>query len=77
MAQVRAISPDDPDFPYNARLAGLPGNPDVAYIDNLDTVVATSPDRTARYRAQAELEDIEDGRWHGARTDDPPADWQG
>jgi hypothetical protein len=49
------------------------------YTQNLRRIAAdTSPlNRVARYRAQAELEDMDDDHWDGPRTDDPPENWQG
>jgi hypothetical protein len=44
------------------------------YIANLRSL-ADSDDRVVAFRAQAELEDIDDGHWDGPRTDDPPANW--
>lgn len=41
----------------------------------LEQLLKLTSDRTARYRLEAELEDLEDGHWDGARTDDPPESW--
>jgi hypothetical protein len=51
-----------------------PDSPNAEYVANLDALT-NSDDRNTAYRAQAELEDIEGGRWHGPRTDDPPPSW--
>jgi hypothetical protein len=60
---------------YNADGEPIPG-PDSEYVKNLRKI-ADDPanDRTARYRAEAELEDMTDGHWDGPRTDDPPPNW--
>jgi hypothetical protein len=49
--------------------------PTEEYIENLRKQ-ADSDDRVISYRAQAELEDIEDDHWNGPRTDDPPDSWR-
>lgn len=58
------------------------GMPSAEYIADLERRAATEPDRTARYRLVAELEDIADteagmDHWDGPRMDDPPDSWQG
>jgi hypothetical protein len=48
------------------------------YTRNLKRIAADpTASRTERYRAQAELEDMDDDHWDGPRTDDPPENWQG
>jgi hypothetical protein len=62
---VEAFTPDD-EFIRNFN----------EYINNLrKTAFDNKTDRTARFRAQAELEDMTDGHWDGHRTDDPPVHW--
>jgi len=46
-------------------------------LEALSELQKGTTDRTARYRLQAEMEDLEGdtAHWDGARTDDPPASW--
>jgi hypothetical protein len=49
--------------------------PDAAYVAELERLTE-SADRTERYRAVAELEDIDGGIWDGPRADYPPENWE-